>query len=214
MPFSAYAGVVSPRISPISGAPSASSTTNAPEGVSNARFRSNSGANAKPIRLPRHILNTAAAMPPKPGTIAEAIEPESVMKRTARRTSFRESGSGRPFSLGLGAISRTLAPGRLNSGEITFSAPAVPTAKEMSVGGTSSRSKEPLIESLPPTAAMPRSSCASSAPKSAASGFPQRIGSEVIRSKYSWKVRWALFQSPPEAASRATDSTTALYAPR
>ena len=44
------------------------------------------------------------------------------------------------------------------------------TAKETKVGGTSKSSKEPLIESLPPIAARPKSSWADKAPNNAAAG--------------------------------------------
>ena len=62
---------------------------------------------------------------------------------------------------------------------------AVVTAKETRVGGTSSFSKLPLMESLPPMAATPRPIWASKAPSSAARGLPQRLGSRPRRSKYS-----------------------------
>ena len=62
-------------------------------------------------------------------------------------------------------------------------------AKETSVGGTSSCSKEPDMLSLPPMEAMPRPIWASRAPSRAASGLPQRSGLVPRRSKYSWKVR-------------------------
>ena len=65
---------------------------------------------------------------------------------------------------------------------------ATETAKETRVGGTSISSKVPDIESLPPIEPMPRPSWASSAPSRAAIGLPQRLGSFLVRSKYSWKV--------------------------
>ena len=80
-------------------------------------------------------------------------------------------------------------PARLNSGETTsVTFPAV-TAKETSVGGTSSFSKLPDMESLPPIAPAPKAICASSAPSRAAKGLPQRSGAVRSRSKYSWKLR-------------------------
>ena len=51
---------------------------------------------------------------------------------------------------------------------------SVVTAKDTSVGGTSSCSNEPLIESLPPIAPISSSFCAMKAPSSAAKGLPQR----------------------------------------
>ena len=81
------------------------------------------------------------------------------------------------------------------------------------MGGTSSFSKVPLIESLPPIAAMPSASCALNAPRSAAIGWPQRAGSFIGFSKYSWKVRYTSRRSAPEAISLLTDSITARYAP-
>ena len=66
---------------------------------------------------------------------------------------------------------------------------SVVTAKDTRVGGTSISSKEPLMESLPPMAPMPRAIWALKAPSRAARGLPQRAGSRRSRSKYSWKVR-------------------------
>lgn len=82
-------------------------------------------------------------------------------------------------------------PASLNSGEMTSLALPGAIAKEQSVGGTSIFSNVPDMESLPPIAAMFKSSCASSAPSSAANGLPQRVGSVPMRSKYSWKVKYA-----------------------
>ena len=62
-------------------------------------------------------------------------------------------------------------------------------AKEISVGGTSRSMKDPDMESLPPMAATPRPSWAFRAPSRAAKGLPQRLGSSLRRSKYSWKER-------------------------
>ena len=77
----------------------------------------------------------------------------------------------------------------LNSGESTSPALTGAMAKEISVGGTSRSRKEPDMESLPPMAAQPYLSCASSAPKRAAKGLPQRSGSSRSFSKNSWRVR-------------------------
>ncbi len=77
------------------------------------------------------------------------------------------------------------------------------------MGGTSSASKLPDMLSLPPMAAMPRASWASSAPSSAAIGLPQRAGSLPSRSKYSWKVRWMLPGAKPAATNFETLSITA-----
>ena len=101
----------------------------------------------------------------------------------------------------------------MNSGETMRLASDAVTAKEIRVGGTSSPSKDPLIESLPPIAAMPRSSWAARAPSSAAVGWPQRRGSSPGRPKYSWKLSAHAVRSAPAAARRQTDSTTARYAP-
>ncbi|CRH73414.1 Uncharacterised protein [Chlamydia trachomatis] len=81
-----------------------------------------------------------------------------------------------PSSLYLGNILKILLLAFLNSGETTFLASPVETAKEISVGGTSRFSKLPLIESLPPIAPTPKSICALKAPRIAAIGFPQRSG--------------------------------------
>ena len=80
-------------------------------------------------------------------------------------------------------------PASLNSGDSTLPALEGAMAKEMRVGGTSISRKEPDMESLPPMAAMPRSSWASKAPSRAEKGLPQRWGSSRSFSKYSWKVR-------------------------
>ena len=87
-------------------------------------------------------------------------------------------------------------------------------AKETSVGGTSMSSNEPDMESLPPIAARHRFSCAVYAPSRADSGLPNRFGSLPRRSKYSWKVRYAVSKSQPAATSLETDSITAAEAPR
>ena len=73
--------------------------------------------------------------------------------------------------------------------EMMFLMLSVVTAKETNVGGTSICSKVPLIESLPPIAAISRPFCAMNAPNSAARGLPQRLPSFMGFSKYSWKER-------------------------
>ena len=94
-----------------------------------------------------------------------------------------------PPSSGSAAKYARRLPARLSS-PVTAAAvrPGV-TAKETSVGGTSRSSKLPDMLSLPPMAAAPSASCASSAPSSAAKGLPQRSGSVRRRSKYSCKLR-------------------------
>ena len=87
---------------------------------------------------------------------------------------------------------------------------SVVTAKDTSVGGTSSFSKVPLMESLPPMAPMPRSIWARKAPSRAAKGRPQRLESRPGLGKYSWKVRYTSSKAAPVATSLETDSTTAL----
>ena len=62
--------------------------------------------------------------------------------------------------------------GAFDSGDKISFIFAVVTAKETSVGGTSSSPKVPLMLSLPPIEATPSASCASSAPRSAATGAP------------------------------------------
>ena len=83
----------------------------------------------------------------------------------------------------------TRCPAPLNSGETTFSIDPVATAKLTRVGGTSRSSKLPDMESLPPMEPTPKSTCAMRAPRTEATGLPQRSGSVRRRSKYSWKVR-------------------------
>ncbi len=79
----------------------------------------------------------------------------------------------------------------------------------MSVGGTCISSNVPLIESLPPIAAVSNSNCASKAPSKAWSGLPHFSASVPSRSKYSWKLKRASLWFPPLATSFAKDSTTA-----
>ena len=86
---------------------------------------------------------------------------------------------------------------------------AVVTAKETSVGGTSSFSKEPDMESLPPMEPIPKFIWASKAPSRAARGLPQRFPSVPGFSKYSWKVRYTSSKDAPDAISLVTESTTA-----
>ena len=103
---------------------------------------------------------------------------------------FREKKLGQPVSGSrMGRMRTTVLSGFLNSVETTRLALPMAVAKETSVGGTSSCSKEPDMLSLPPMEPMPRPIWASSAPNRAASGLPQRSGLEPKRSKYSWKVR-------------------------
>ena len=69
------------------------------------------------------------------------------------------------------------------------------------------------MESLPPIAPTPRSTCAISAPSTAATGLPQRLASSRSFSKYSWKLRYIVLREKPVAMSFATLSTTDRYAP-
>ena len=166
-----------------------------------------------PTMLPKHIFMTPSAMPPKPGVHTESARPARSSEVTLANTLIREAVTGSPVSSYSGASSTTLCPAALNSGETTSPALPVVTAKETSVGGTSICSNVPLMESLPPMAAMPRAFCASNAPSSAASGCPQRAGSCPGFRKYSWKERYVSAVDAPEATSFATLSTTARYAP-
>ena len=85
----------------------------------------------------------------------------------------------------VGSTTTTRLPGCLNSGDTMRSTLPTAVAKLTSVGGTSSCSKLPLIESLPPMAPTPRSAWAMSAPSTEATGLPQRLGSSRSFSKYS-----------------------------
>ena len=104
-------------------------------------------------------------------------------------------------------------PAPLNSGDVTRSTGPTAVANDTSVGGTSKSSNDPLMESLPPMAPTPRSTCAMSAPSTAATGLPQRSGTSRSFSKYSWNVRYMSARANPEATSFATLSTTATYDP-
>ena len=111
--------------------------------------------------------------------------PSATPASTAENTRFCDAASGTPSAVYSGRRRQTRLPARLNSGEITLAALVIATAKETKVGGTSSCSKEPLIESLPPMAPTPKSNCAANAPSSAANGLPQRAGSFLGFSKNS-----------------------------
>ena len=63
--------------------------------------------------------------------------------------------------------------------------------------------------SLPPMEGRPMPSWAERAPRRAAAGWPQRLGSSWSRGKYSWKVSRAFSGSAPTAASLERLSTTA-----
>ena len=148
-----------------------------------------------------------------PSACAETISPLRIASVTWSNSARRLLATGRPSSPYSGSSSPTSAPERLNSLEMMFSARQAATAKETSVGGTCICSNEPLMESLPPMAAASRSSCAISAPSSAAIGRPHFSASPVMRWKYSWKVRCAPRQPAPQATSLAMDETTDRYAP-
>ena len=108
---------------------------------------------------------------------------------TCAHSSFRLPALGSRPSRMAGLSSTSFEPGSLNSGLTTLSVLPAATAKLTSEGGTSMFSNEPDMESLPPMAATPSSTCASSAPSRLAMGRPQRVGSAPRRSKYSWNVR-------------------------
>ena len=156
---------------------------------------------------------TASAIPPYPGVYAESTAPDSFSPRTLSKTLISDSVTGSPSSPYSGERSHTRLPGVLKWFERISPAFAVVTAKETSVGGTSSFSNDPLMESFPPIAPIPRFFCASNAPRSAASGLPHLFPSFIGFSKYSWKVRYTSENGAPEAISFETDSTTARYAP-
>ena len=112
-----------------------------------------------------------------------------------------------------GASKQTQAsscPEAFSSGDVTRSMSPTAVANDTSVGGTSRSSKLPDMESLPPMAPTPKSTCAMSAPSRADTGLPQRSGSSRSFSKYSWNVRYILRRSKPVATSLATESSTAM----
>ena len=104
-------------------------------------------------------------------------------------------------------------PGQSNTSEIILSSVVTPVANEISVGGTWIFSKVPLMLSLPPIAPVLSPSCASIAPRSAASGSPQRSGSEPNRLKYSCNDSLIVSRFTPAATSFATDDSTECTAP-
>ena len=123
------------------------------------------------------------------------------------------AASGTTPSYAAGAMRTMRLPACLNSGEVTRSTEPTAVANDTNVGGTSNCSKLPDMESLPPMAPTPRSTCAISAPSTAAAGLPQRSGSSRSFSKYSWNVRYMSSRAKPAVTSFATLSTTATYDP-
>lgn len=123
---------------------------------------------------------TVSATPPRPGVYADRTLPLRRSSVTAAKLFSKLSALGNPALVPLPSCGRntdTVAPACLKWFATTSEVCAVVTAKETSVGGTVMSSKVPLMESLPPIAPTPNCSCASSAPRSAASGFPQRTAS-------------------------------------
>ena len=157
-----------------------------------------------PRPLPKAILHRPSAMPPQPTAQAARTWPDRMSSSTcANMASVASASKGSAYR------SASRSPGALSSGVTTLSTLPEVTAKLTRVGGTSISSKLPDMLSFPPMAAMPRPSWASSAPRSAAKGLPQRSGSVRRRSKYSWKLRYTRSCPMPEATSRDALSTTA-----
>ena len=214
----AFSSVVTPStycsISFARQAPDASSRTSPPLYGAKSSLSVSAWSNVKPIWLPKHILQTAAAAPPSRKTEADSTCFSSSSAYTALYMAFSFSQFGIPVSLSSGAGTyKTRDPAFLNAAEMVLDAFVMATAKLTSVGGTSKSSNEPDILSLPPIEGMPSASCACMAPKSAAAGFPQRSGLSYKRSKYSWKVSLAESGCAPTASSLESDSTTAQAAP-
>ena len=109
-----------------------------------------------PRPLPIHILKIASAMPPMQGVYALSTFPSLIKAFTFEYIDLSDSPFGSALYPQHGESSTTLWPGPLNSGLIILSVFSVVTANETRVGGTSRSSKLPLIESLPPIAAIPR----------------------------------------------------------
>ena len=139
--------------------------------------------------LPEAILNYIVFLGWNSKTTQEIFSLKELENVFEIKNINKADATGRPFSPYSGESITTVLPARLNSGETTLSILSVVTAKEIRVGGTSSFSKLPLIESLPPIAATPKSICAVNAPRSAERGLPHLLGSFIGFSKYSWKVR-------------------------
>ena len=97
----------------------------------------------------------------------------------------------------------------MNSGEVTRPTDPTAVAKLTSVGGTSSCSNEPDMESFPPMDPTPKSTCAMSAPRTDAIGFPQRSGSSRQFLEVLLDVRYMSARLKPAPTSFATLSTTA-----
>ena len=193
--------------------PSASSSTIPPGCSVNKRSVSWNGLmNSKPSWLPRHIVVTAAAIPPSFTAAAASTLPARTALCTAR-IFLRSAAKSKTSALSRGQDKNTtLWPAALNSAETAFSPSITSTAKETSVGGTVLSIKVPDILSLPPIAGKSSASKAVKAPKRALNGCPQ---TSVLLSlgKYSCKVRRSLSGSAPRHTARTTDSTTAYIAP-
>ena len=163
--------------------------------------------------MPTLILNRASAVAPYPGVDTASAAPSPIKRSTSSNASTKPAASGVTPSYDAGAMRTTRLPACLNSGDVARSTEPMAVANDTSVGGTSSCSKLPDMESLPPMEPIPRSTCAISAPSTAAAGLPQRSGSSRSFSKYSWNVRYMSLWKKPAATRRATLSTTAMYEP-
>ena len=162
-----------------------------------------------PTPFPSAALKTASATPPYAGVLQERTLPSRISRVTSAKTAFRDSAVGRFSASYSGRIQQSLWPAPFRSLEMIFPIFSVVTAKETKVGGTSSCSNEPLIESLPPIAPMPSPIWALNAPRSAAAGLPHRSGFVPSFSKNSCRERYTSENSAPVATSLETLSTTA-----
>ena len=139
----------------------------------------------KPIELPKHIFAIATAIPPNPTACAASTFPALIALKSAEYFFMASAQSGTSAESRPTSTRTTREPAFLNSGERAQRTSHGAIAKLTRVGGTSMSLNDPDIESFPPIAAAPSPICASYAPSSAASGLPQRFGSERSFSKYS-----------------------------
>ena len=193
--------------------PLASSSTREPCSGRNSCCLEIPDANAKPTRLPKAIVLTAAAIPPLRTVRADTTCLWATRSAMQAKILFTAVKSGMAAASRGNGTQTTSWPASLNSGDMTRPASAGATANATSVGGTSRSLKEPDMLSLPPMAATLSCCWAHSAPSTALKGLPQRTSSRPSFSKYSCKVSRTLAGSPPIATILATASVTAYTAP-
>ena len=133
---------------------SASSTTKEEKRFLNISCTLILSSNLKPKPLPICILKIASATLFAPSAYAERILPSRIKVVMLSNILISESVFGRLYSSYSGEIKATLWFSFLNSGVTMLSMCSQLTANDTKVGGTLMFSNVPLIESLPPIAAI------------------------------------------------------------